>query len=634
MAEASPAGKRLKDLKVVDLKAELEKRGLATSGVKVILADRLSKYLEEEEKVDPNEFVFGAEEQQTKDQEEPAADAAEADEVAQEEQTAEGTAPEEPATEDPASEEPAPENPSPEEPSAEEVAEEKPIGQDDPEVKAEDEPVVQESEQDPVDEPVGGEEKGDAQDKTEQDQVAADAEAPQDEAASEEKTSQDGGEKKETTLPTENGTAPDNTSQQEEDSINLMLNDDDVNFDEDDTEKNQANATSSNSPPRPENAPVVTPFTSNDTIQMASSNKPHSENSSMLVNPDESESVGSNEKEQKEEQNAEQNGGEKAEGEKAGSESAGSSGGRSLWVSGLPSSVRAADLQTHFSKAGKVTGAKIVTNSRTPGAKCFGIVTMSTKEEADKVLKEMAKTVIAEREVTVELHKADSGPGSRRGDGERSRSENRRSSEGGGRNRISADRGSFQPRGNDRGQRYNNAPRGMHSRNREVSPRRPDQSRPGVLTFEQIREQRERNKAREEERRRRERQELEQRREKRRREEEREAERKRRYDEEKIRRERDELRREREKLEREKAELLKFERERQKMERERLQKEKEELEALRRQHHSRMEDTRRGLKRSHDDGRDGRGAGGSGGGSSRDAYYADRKREASSSGRR
>ena len=76
MAEASPAGKKLKDLKVADLKAELERRGLATSGLKVILTDRLSKYLVEEEKVDPNEFVFGAEEEETKDQEEPAADAA------------------------------------------------------------------------------------------------------------------------------------------------------------------------------------------------------------------------------------------------------------------------------------------------------------------------------------------------------------------------------------------------------------------------------------------------------------------------------------------------------------------------------------------------------------------------------
>ena len=112
MAEASPSGKKLKDLKVVDLKAELGKRGLATSGVKVILTERLSKYLEEEEKTDPNEHVFGAEEEVAKGEEEPIAAAADAataaEDVTQEEQRVEETAPQEPAV--------------PEEPSATEEA--------------------------------------------------------------------------------------------------------------------------------------------------------------------------------------------------------------------------------------------------------------------------------------------------------------------------------------------------------------------------------------------------------------------------------------------------------------------------------------------------------------------------------
>merc|ERR1712037_723335 len=50
------------------------------------------------------------------------------------------------------------------------------------------------------------------------------------------------------------------------------------------------------SPPRPETAPVKHPFTSKDTINLATrGGKAPSDNSSMLVNPDESQSVASHE---------------------------------------------------------------------------------------------------------------------------------------------------------------------------------------------------------------------------------------------------------------------------------------------------------------------------------------------------
>ena len=188
------------------------------------------------------------------------------------------------------------------------------------------------------------------------------------------------------------------TTQQDEDSINIMIGEEEVNFDEEPSEKNGAAA----SPPRPETAPVVRPFTSKDTISLHSQNKAHSENSSMLVNPDD-ESVGAQEVDEKKGGGAAAAAeGEKKKVESPAKEEEKPSNNRNLWVCGLASSTKATDLKALFSKHGKVVGAKVVTNARTPGARCYGYVTMDTAEEATKCMENLNKTELQGKTIIVE----------------------------------------------------------------------------------------------------------------------------------------------------------------------------------------------------------------------------------------
>ncbi|XP_015269401.1 PREDICTED: scaffold attachment factor B2-like isoform X2 [Gekko japonicus] len=82
-----------------------------------------------------------------------------------------------------------------------------------------------------------------------------------------------------------------------------------------------------------------------------------------------------------------------------------SSSGRNLWVSGLSSSTRATDLKNLFSKYGKVVGAKVVTNARSPGARCYGFVTMSSSEEATKCISHLHRTELHGKMISVEKAK-------------------------------------------------------------------------------------------------------------------------------------------------------------------------------------------------------------------------------------
>ncbi|XP_063984745.1 SAFB-like transcription modulator isoform X3 [Diachasmimorpha longicaudata] len=324
-------------------------------------------------------------------------------------------------------------------------------------------------------------------------------------------------------------------------------------------------------------------------------------------------------------------------------------GSRNLWVSGLSSTTRATDLKQIFSKYGKVIGAKVVTNARTPGARCYGYVTMSSSEDAAKCIQHLHRTELHGRVISVEKAKGDSQQGHMRKRestngkpekkdekekpkdfhhdsasdkkekvekkeaedkaGEKSEEKanldekksdiSEKKDEGKDGDARSTKSTSKKPEGERKRDEKRTRPADGHraSRSRSRERRRRDD----VLTFAKIREERERQRLRDRER-------LLREEERRRREDmerQREIERRQREEATRLEREREKLRREREKIEQEKAELLRLERERQKVEREKL--ERERLELKRQQ--MRLEESRRvppppAIKRSSSDRRD------------------------------
>ncbi|XP_059495283.1 SAFB-like transcription modulator isoform X2 [Stegostoma tigrinum] len=84
-----------------------------------------------------------------------------------------------------------------------------------------------------------------------------------------------------------------------------------------------------------------------------------------------------------------------------------SSSTKNLWISGLSSNTKAADLKNLFSKYGKVLSAKVVTNARSPGARCYGFVTMSSSAEMSRCISHLHRTELHGQQIFVERVKND-----------------------------------------------------------------------------------------------------------------------------------------------------------------------------------------------------------------------------------
>lgn len=77
-----------------------------------------------------------------------------------------------------------------------------------------------------------------------------------------------------------------------------------------------------------------------------------------------------------------------------------------LYVGGLPYSTTEDDLTQHFSQAGQVTSAAIITDRMSGRSKGFGFVEMATDEEARKAVEMFNGTEMAGRKITVDEARA------------------------------------------------------------------------------------------------------------------------------------------------------------------------------------------------------------------------------------
>ncbi|KAM9860387.1 SAFB-like transcription modulator isoform 2-T2 [Aulostomus maculatus] len=99
--------------------------------------------------------------------------------------------------------------------------------------------------------------------------------------------------------------------------------------------------------------------------------------------------------------------GKAAKDDKVSSSSSNISSSRNIWVSGLSLNTKAADLKNLFGKYGKVLSAKVVTNARSPGSKCYGLVTMSSSTEVTRCISHLDCTELHGQQIYVERAKND-----------------------------------------------------------------------------------------------------------------------------------------------------------------------------------------------------------------------------------
>ena len=88
-----------------------------------------------------------------------------------------------------------------------------------------------------------------------------------------------------------------------------------------------------------------------------------------------------------------------------------------LFVGGLPYSTTSDELKSHFSAAGNVTSAQVITDKFSGRSKGFGFVEMSSDEEADKAIEMFNGTDFGGRQLAVNEARPKTEGGSRGGFG-------------------------------------------------------------------------------------------------------------------------------------------------------------------------------------------------------------------------